>query len=136
MSPDGFAVGDTFERTVGEVDRADFVRYAGASGDFNPIHYDEPHAEAAGYDAVFGQGMFTAGVASRTVREAFGLRRLRSFRTRFVSQVWPGDSLTATVEVTDVTDGADGTRVEASVTVANGDGEAVVEGSAVAVVEA
>ena len=139
-------VGDAVEHTVEGVERADFVRYAGASGDFNPIHYDEPHARAAGYDAPFGQGMFTSGVASRAVREAFGLRGLREFRTRFVAQVWPGDDLTTTVVVTAV-ESADGDggverggseragkRVEADVTVTNQDGETVVEGSAVAVV--
>jgi len=79
---DEYAVGNTFEHTVETVDRPDFVKYAGASGDFNQIHYDEPHAERAGYDSVFGQGMFTAGVASRTVREALGLRCLWEYRTR------------------------------------------------------
>ena len=131
-------VGDTVEYTAEDVERGDFVRYAGASGDFNPIHYDEPHAKAAGYDSPFGQGMFTSGVASRAVREVFGLQGLREFRTRFVAQVWPGDDLTTTVEVTAVeaTDGGvDGDeRVEADVTVTNQDGETVVEGSAVAVV--
>jgi len=131
---DEYAVGDTFEHTVESVDRADFVKYAGASGDFNPIHYDEPHAERAGYDSVFGQGMFTAGVASRTVREALGLRSLREYRTRFSAQVWPGDSLTTTVEVIEVEETDGGTRVETDVTVTNQDGEDVVAGRAVAVV--
>jgi len=131
---DEYAVGDTFEHTVETVERADFVKYAGASGDFNPIHYDEPHAEKAGYDSVFGQGMFTAGVASRTVREALGLRNLREYRTRFSTRVWPGDSLTTTVEVTEVEETDGGTRIETDVTVTNQDGEDVVAGCAVAVV--
>lgn len=129
-----YEVGDTFEHTTEDVGREDFVKYAGASGDFTPIHYDEPYVQAAGYDSVFAQGMFTAGVATRTVREAFGLRGLREYSTRFVAQVWPGDTLTTTVEVTDVEETDEGTRVEASVSVTNGNGEEVVTGSATAVV--
>ncbi|MFC5973529.1 MaoC family dehydratase [Halomarina salina] len=128
------SVGDTVERTVEGIERADFVRYAGASGDFNPIHFDEPHARSSGYESPFGQGMFTSGVASRAVREAFGLQGLREFETRFVSQVWPGDDLTTTVAVTAVEETDAGDRVEADVTVTDQDGETVVEGRAVAVV--
>ncbi|WP_206022029.1 MaoC/PaaZ C-terminal domain-containing protein [Salarchaeum sp. JOR-1] len=131
---DSFAVGDTFERVTEDVSREDFVRYAGASGDFNPIHYDDPHARDAGYPSVFGQGMFTAGVASGLVRETFGLAGLREYDTRFVAQVWPGDTLTTTLEVTGVAETADGTRVEADLVVTNGDGKRVVDGGAVAVV--
>jgi peroxisomal enoyl-CoA hydratase 2 len=129
---DEFTVGDSFEHTVEDVGRADFVKYAGASGDFNPIHYNEPHAKQAGYDSVFGQGMFTAGVASRSVREALGLQYLDEYQTRFNAQVWPGDTLSTTVEITAVSETDEGTRVEADVTVINQDGEKVVTGSAVA----
>lgn len=131
---DEFAVGDSYEHTVEDVGRVDFVKYAGASGDFNRIHYDDPHAQQAGYESVFGQGMLTAGVASRTVRNALGLQHLSEYRTRFSAKVWPGDDLTTTVEITAVTEGDEGTRVEADVTVVNQDGEKVVSGTAVAVV--
>lgn len=127
------AVGDTYELVTEDLRREDFVRYAGASGDFNRIHYDEPFVTDAGYDSVFGQGMFTAGVASRAVREAFGLVGLREYSTRFVSQVWPDDTLTTTLEVESVEETAEGTRVEASLAVENGDGESVIEGGVVVV---
>lgn len=129
---DEFTVGDSFEHTVEDVGRADFVKYAGASGDFNPIHYNEPHAKQASYDSVFGQGMFTAGVASRSVREALGLQYLDEYQTRFNAQVWPGDTLSTTVEITAASETDEGTRVEADVTVINQDGEKVVTGSAIA----
>ena len=128
-----YTVGETFTETTGPVERADFVRYAGASGDFNRIHYDEPFVTDAGYDSVFGQGMFTAGVASGLVREVFGLHALAEYRTRFVAQVWPGDTLTATVEIEAIEAGAEETSVEASVTVQNQDDEPVMTGSVVAV---
>ncbi len=69
----------------------DFVRYAGASGDFNPIHYDERYAKALGNPGVFGQGMLTAGCAGQFLANWFGLANLGEFRTRFTARVWPGD---------------------------------------------
>jgi acyl dehydratase len=88
--------------SLGPLDRRDFVRYAGASGDFNPIHYDEPYARASGHPSVFGQGMFTAGVAAHAVADWLGVGAVRSFDVRFRAQVWPGDTLATNVEATDV----------------------------------
>jgi len=68
-----YSVGDTLTNVAENLEQADFVKYAGSSGDVNPIHYGEPYAKEIGYDAVFGQGMFTTGVASRIVWEALGL---------------------------------------------------------------
>lgn len=131
---DDIAVGDSYEHTVEDVGRVDFVKYAGASGDFNRIHYDEPHAQKAGYDSVFGQGMLTAGIASRSVRKALGVLYLEEYRTRFSAKVRPGDDLSTTVKITAVTESDEGTRVNADVTVVNQDGEKVVKGTAVAVI--
>ena len=49
-------------REYGPLTRTDFVRYQGASGDFNPIHHDEEFAKAAGYPTVFSVGMLQAGI--------------------------------------------------------------------------
>lgn len=93
-------VGDTGPTIVLEdLHRQDFVRYAGASGDFNPIHYDEPYARAADNERVFGQGMFTAGVASRVLTDWFGIDRIASFGVRFESPVFPGDTIVASGEI-------------------------------------
>jgi acyl dehydratase len=86
--------GDTREFTVRDVTRFHFVRYAGASGDFNPIHYDDLAARAAGLEGVFGQGMFSAGVLSRIASEWFGPESVRRFAVRFRTRLWPGDDLT------------------------------------------
>jgi acyl dehydratase len=125
------SVGDTGpEVVVSDLDRSDFVKYAGASGDFNPIHYNEPLATAAGYDSVFAQGMLTAGIAAHALADWFGLANVRSFGVRFQAQVWPGDTVTAVVEVTDVEAAGDVATVEADVRVTNADGEAVATGQA------
>ena len=49
------------------LERQHFVRYAGASGDFNPLHYDDGFATRVGFPSVIAQGMFTAGVLSHYV---------------------------------------------------------------------
>jgi acyl dehydratase len=78
---------------VDEVTRAMFVRYAGASGDFNPIHWDREFARGAGYDDVFGMGMFAAGVMAGFLSSWLGRQSIRDFRCRFIDQVWAGDRL-------------------------------------------
>ena len=63
---DSVKVGDEIPKIeIKGVTRPDFVRYAGASGDFVPLHYDQTFVEAAGIPTVFAQGMFTAGLLSR-----------------------------------------------------------------------
>jgi acyl dehydratase len=123
--------------TLGPLDRRDFVRYAGASGDFNPIHYDEPYARASGNPSVFGQGMFTAGVAAHAVADWLGLGSVRSFEVRFRSRVWPGDTLETTVEATGIERVDAGERVAVDLRVdRTGDGgseETAITGSAEAV---
>jgi peroxisomal enoyl-CoA hydratase 2 len=74
----------------------DFVRYAGASSDFNPIHINESSSRATGVPAVFGHGMLTMGLAGRFICEWVGIDNLSRFRTRFQSKVWPGDRLRVT----------------------------------------
>ncbi len=70
------------------VTRADLVRYAGASGDFNPIHYSDRVATAVGLPGVIAHGMLTMGLAARAVSTwAGGPDRVVSFTVRFTSMV-------------------------------------------------
>lgn len=82
------------ELRVGPITRTDIVRFAGAGGDFNPLHHDEEHARAAGYDTVFAMGQMQAGMLSRLATDWLGLQNIRSYRVRFSAIVWPGDELT------------------------------------------
>ena len=122
-------VGDTREAVLVEnLSRTQIVMYAGASGDFNPIHHDETFAtKAAGYPSVFAHGMLTMGMTGRLLTDWLGDGVLREYGVRFVKQVWPGDSLTAKATVTAI--GGDGT-VEIEVVTTNQNGESVVAGSA------
>ena len=81
------------ELTVGPITRTDIVRFAGASGDFNPLHHDEERARAAGFPGVFAMGQMQAGMLSRLATHWLGLRAIRTYRVRFSAKVWPGDVL-------------------------------------------
>lgn len=87
-------------REVGPLSRTDFVRYQGASGDFNPIHHDEEFAQAAGFPSVFSVGMLQAGVLGSYATDWLGAANVRRFGVQFREQVWPGDILVCTGEVT------------------------------------
>ncbi|WP_243637850.1 MaoC family dehydratase [Natrarchaeobius oligotrophus] len=112
------------------VDRRDFVRYAGASGDFNPLHYDDEYARAAGHDGVFAQGMFTAGILSRAATEWFGVGAVRAFDVRFLDTVRPGDTVRAFGVVSDVREEDGACVVELELTAETNDETAVAAGSA------
>jgi acyl dehydratase len=99
-APEPLAVGDAPPpRVVGPLSVADFVRYAGAAGDFNPLHYDEAIARAAGFESVFAQGMFSAGVLASFAADWLGADAVRRFQVRFVEVVYPGDTLTCAATV-------------------------------------
>ena len=78
---------------MGPITRTDIVRFAGASGDFNPLHHDEERARAAGFPGVFAMGQMQAGMLSRLATDWLGLRAIRTYRVRFSAKVWPGDVL-------------------------------------------
>lgn len=81
------------------VTRTDIVQYQGASGDFQPIHHDEPFALAAGWPAPLGVGMFHAGLLASWASAWQGAERVRRVRFRWKAPVFPGDTLTFTGEV-------------------------------------
>lgn len=127
--PQEYAVGDSGPTlTIDDVERKDFVKYAGASGDFNRVHYNEPYAEDAGYDSVIGQGMLTAGYAARMVTEWFDLSSIRAFSIRFETPLKPDDRLTITGTVSDVLEGP---TVEAEHRVVNQANETVASGEVI-----
>ncbi|WP_336000730.1 FAS1-like dehydratase domain-containing protein [Halorientalis halophila] len=131
------AVGDPAPPVVVEdLERKDFVKYAGASGDFTPIHYDEPFVREAGHDSVFAQGMLTAGYAARAVADWFGLENVTQFSTRFRSQLFPGESVVVTGEIDEVSPTDEGATVHATVEATTRDGTVLLTGQAEATVPA
>jgi acyl dehydratase len=95
-------VGDTFsEEVCCNLSRTQIVQYAGASGDYNPLHSDEVYTtEKAGYPSVFAHGMLTMGMTGKMLTNYVGDGRLTRFGVRFTSQVFPGATLTATATIT------------------------------------
>jgi acyl dehydratase len=131
---DELEVGDSKELVLVEnLSRTQIVQYAGASGDFNPIHHDETYAtKAAGYQSVFAHGMLTMGLTGRLLTDWLGDGVLQEYGVRFVKQVWPGDSLTAKGTVKSVETEGDRCTVHFVLVTTILKGEAVVQGSAVA----
>jgi acyl dehydratase len=75
------------------------VQYAGASGDFNPIHYDDPFARAGGYPSVIAHGMLSMGFFGQLVTDFAGPERVERISARFKAVTFPGDVITVSGEV-------------------------------------
>jgi acyl dehydratase len=113
--------------------RTQIVMYAGASGDYNPLHTDEVYAtKVAGYPSIIAHGQLTMGLTAKLVTGWLGDAVLTAFGARFSRQVWPGDTLTGTATVTAVGLGeADGQRsAELELVTTNQDGQTVITGYA------
>jgi acyl dehydratase len=134
-------VGDTPPPLLcGPLTRTQFVRYAGASHDFNPNHHDEIYAQANGNKAVFGMGMLAGGYCARLLTDWLGNRALRRLRIRFASRFWPGDTLTCTAVVTAKRetddDGIKGLGlIECEFSAVNQAGEVIIRGDATAALQ-
>jgi acyl dehydratase len=119
--------GDTFAIRRGPITTTQLVMYAGASGDFNRIHYDHPFAVEKGLGGVIAHGMLTMAFAATCVTEAFGpADRISRIDARFTSPVRVGDvvEVTATVVEGSAPEGS----IEAVLT-AEVDGRVVLRGT-------
>ena len=128
------SVGQVHEEVVVDnLSRTQIVQYAGASGDYNPIHTDEVYAtEVTHFPSVFAHGMLTMGMTSRMLTDFVGVGQLTRFGGRFVAQVWPGDTLTARAEITELVTDEDGSVAIMSITTINQDSKEVFTGHATA----
>jgi acyl dehydratase len=129
---DDIKEGDTGPEFTHELGRTDLVMYAGASGDFNPMHTDEVAAKDAGLPSVFGHGMFTAGILGKALTDFVGVGNLREYKVRFTKQTWPGETLTTKVTVQKKYEEHGEHRVDLHCEVVNEGGEAKISGVAVA----
>ncbi|MCH8844542.1 MAG: MaoC family dehydratase N-terminal domain-containing protein [SAR324 cluster bacterium] len=126
--------GDTHEeQLVDNLTRTQIVQYAGASGDYNPLHTDDAYTmKIAGYPSVFAHGMLTMGMTGKMLTNYVGDGRLVKYGVRFTSQVWPGDTLVAKATVENVREEDGQHFVDLTVSTTNQDGTVVVSGSATA----
>ena len=128
-------VGDTHTaRLVEDLKRTQIVQYAGASGDYNPLHTDEIFTtQVAGYPSVFAHGMLTMGMTGKMLTDYVGDARLTKYGVRFTSQVWPGDTLDSTATVTGVFETGGVKLVDLDVVTVNQNGELVITARGVGV---
>lgn len=94
--------GDQLAERTYRVTRADLVRYAGASGDFNPIHWSDRFAKNVGLPGVIAHGMFTMALVGRAVEDwAGGAGAVVDYGVRFTRPVVvPDDDTGAEIVVT------------------------------------
>ncbi len=117
----------------GPIERIQLVKYAGASGDFNPIHVDEEYARSAGMKSVFAHGMLSMGFMGKLLTDWLGEEgELVSFRIRFKAIVWPGDVITNTGTVVKTYEEGGRGFVDIELVGKNGEGAVTVQGSATA----
>jgi acyl dehydratase len=126
------AAGSTFDLVSSPVTTTQLVRYAGASDDYNRIHYDGPYAVEAGLGGVIAHGMLTMGFMGRAVTDWAGPRgRVKHIAARFTAPVRPGDTVTVTGTIVDRTSTGSGEQVQCTLQARVGEktvatGEAVV----------
>ncbi|MDT2004029.1 acyl dehydratase [Rhodococcus opacus] len=135
-TPAEVRVGDTLDtRVVGPVTQTDIVRFAGAGGDFNPLHHDPEFVATSGFPGVIAMGQMQAGILAGWVSDTFGVEHVRSFGVRFVAPVFLGDTLTVGGTVAAITE-THGQSLATVDLVASGVKGPVVTGSATVMVAA
>ena len=130
-------VGDTYsEEVCKNLSRTQIVQYAGASGDYNPLHSDEIFTtQIAGYPSVFAHGMLSMGMTGRMLTNYVGDGRLTAYGVRLTSQVFPGATLTATATIEAIREEGGEHFVDISVSTKDEEGVEVIKGQASARVD-
>ena len=132
LNYDDVQVGDEAPVVTHVLTRTDLVKYAGASGDFNPMHHDEVAAQAAGQPSVFGHGMFSMGLLGSALTDFVGVGNVVRYQVRFARQTWPDEQLSTKIVVTAKREDGGQNLVDLDVTLANADGENKLVGQATA----
>ncbi len=120
-------------RDHGPITTRQLVEYAGASLDFNRIHYDEPFAKAGGFPSVIAHGMLSMaflGELAAGLAAEHGPARLVALKARFRAVTFPGDVIRVAGEVTEARREGDRLVVELKLTATRPDGTVSLEGSA------
>ncbi len=116
-----------FEVTVS---RTHIVKYAGAGGDFNPVHHDEEFARAVGLPSVFAMGLMHGGFLSKTLTDWAGGGTVKRYKIRFATIVWPKDTITCKGTVIKKYQEGRENLVDLEISVVNQNGEKAITGEA------
>ena len=128
---DDVSEGDEGPELSLEVTRSHIVKYAGAGGDFNPIHHDEAFATAIGLPSVFAMGLMQGGYLARMLTDWVGVGNIRLYKIRFTGQVWPGETIICKGKVARKYEENGEKRVDCELSVVNASGEGKIDGTAV-----
>jgi acyl dehydratase len=113
ISFDDVKVGEELPERSNVLDRAQLVQYAGASGDFNPIHWDEEFARRVGLPGVISHGMFTMALVARLVGEWTGdPGAVERISVQFRKEVRPGEKVVARGRIAEKDDESRTVRLE------------------------
>jgi acyl dehydratase len=137
LSAGRLKIGDTYqEKIVEDLKRTQIIQYAGASGDYNPVHSDEVFAvKVAGFPSIFAHGLLTMGMTGKMLTNFVGDGRLTYYGVRFTSQVWPGDDLEAKATVEAIREDKGKNYVDLKVETFNQNGVLVLSGRASALID-
>ena len=95
-----YEVGDSLPSlSTNVINQMDLVRYAGASGDFNPIHNDVEFAKKVGLGGTIAHGMFSMAQLGRMLTNSINPLQIKNFNVKFKGMVKPGQTLTCTAKV-------------------------------------
>ena len=125
------AEGDEGPELSVEVTRTLIVKYAGAGGDFNPIHTDEAFATAVGLPSVFAMGLMQGGYLARMLTDWVGVGNVRLYKIRFTGQVWPGETIICRGKIAKKYEQEGDKRIECELSVVNANGDGKIDGTAV-----
>lgn len=124
----GLQVGDTLQEIVlSPVSRLDLIKYAGASGDYNPIHTIDDEAKKAGLPGIIAHGMWTMGNLAKLFTPFHEEGHLQDYSIRFKGMVFLNDVITLTAKLEENNDN----QLKFSVAALNQHGKEVIVGSAV-----
>ena len=122
-------VGDSLPPfTKDPVTKMQLVRYAGASGDFNPLHTDHEVAQKAGLRGVIAQGPLIMAFVGQAITRWVEKRHLKRFKVRFMGMTFPGDVITVNAMVKKKTETAGGLLVICEATATDQNGEIKASG--------
>jgi acyl dehydratase len=95
-------------RTVGPITQTDIVRFAGAGGDFNPLHHDPEFAGSVGFERPIAMGQLAAGLLAGWLTDWCGVENLLAYEVRFTAPFSIGDVVELSGVVTSVKELEDG----------------------------
>ncbi|MGL1891878.1 MAG: MaoC/PaaZ C-terminal domain-containing protein [Spirochaetaceae bacterium] len=122
-------VGDIIpEYTFDEVTQVQLIKYAGAAGDFNPIHTIPAFAKEAGLDGTIAHGMLIMGMLGKLISDWSGIKHVTKYGVSFKSKTVPGDILTARGEIKKITPNDGFTLVDCKVNIIDSKGDLKVDG--------